>query len=59
MPAVDIVRPSGRLVARADVPGMKPEDIKVEVEDGVLEVTIPLPREAAQEKVTITPSAST
>jgi HSP20 family protein len=39
MPAVDIVRTNGRLVVRPDVPGMKPEDIKVEVEDGVLTVS--------------------
>ena len=39
MPAVDIVRTNGQIVVRADVPGMKPEDIKVEVEDGVLTVS--------------------
>jgi HSP20 family protein len=108
-PAIDVVRDDGNLVVRADVPGIKPEEIKVEVEDGVLtvsgeheqsdetknadyvrrersygsfsrslvlpsgvdagaikattrdgvaEVTIPLPQEARNEKVTITPTAS-
>ena len=38
-PAIDVVREDDALVLRADVPGMKPEDIKVEVEGGVLTVT--------------------
>jgi HSP20 family protein len=108
-PAIDVIRDDGNLVVRVDVPGIKPEDVKVEVEqgiltvsgeheerkeekdkqymrrerrfgafarsmalptgvdaeaikattrDGVLEVTIPLPKEAKQEAVTITPTAS-
>jgi HSP20 family protein len=107
-PAVDIVRDNGNLVVRADVPGIKPEEVKIEVEDdiltvsgeheerkeekdkdflrrerrygsfsrsmalppgvevkkikakthnGVVEVTIPLPKEAKKETVTITPTA--
>ncbi|HEY6890685.1 MAG TPA: Hsp20/alpha crystallin family protein [Solirubrobacter sp.] len=35
-PAVDLVRENGHLVVRADVPGIKPEDIEIEVEDGML-----------------------
>ena len=108
MPAVDMVRDNGHLVVRADVPGIKPEEIEIKAEegmlkisgkheessedkdehfvrrerrygtfsrtmalpdgvdpkritakthDGLLEVTIPLPKEAAREPVTITPSA--
>ena len=107
-PAIDVVRDNGNLVVRADVPGMKPEEVKIEVEDeiltvsgeheeereekdrhylrherrygsfrrslalpagvdakeikatthdGIVEVTIPLPKEAKQEKVKITPTA--
>ena len=107
MPAIDVVRDHGNLVLRADVPGITPQEVKIEVEndiltvsgeheesteakdkqyvrrerrygsfarsmalpagidakhikaitkDGVVEVTIPLPKEAKQEKVTITPT---
>jgi HSP20 family protein len=107
MPAVDLVRDGDKLVVRADVPGVKPEQIKIEVHegyltlsgeheetkedkekdyvrrerrygafarsiplpdgveakkikakthDGVIEVTIPLPKAAAKETVTITPT---
>jgi HSP20 family protein len=108
-PAVDVVRDNGNLVLRADVPGIKPEEVKIEVEDdiltvagehreekeverkrylrrerrygafsrsmtlpagvradeikatthdGVVEVTIPLPKEESKEKITITPTAA-
>jgi HSP20 family protein len=108
-PAIDMVRDDGHLVVRADVPGIKPEEIAIEVDqgvlvlsgkheetteetgkqfvrrerrfgafsrrmalpegvdpkkikatthDGVLEVTIPLPKEAAKEPITITPTAA-
>ena len=108
MPAIDMIRDNGDLVVRAEVPGIKPEEIEVKAEqgtltisgkheeaeeekgkhfvrrerrygafsrtmtlpdgvdpkkikasthDGVLEVTIPLPKEKAQEPVTITPTA--
>jgi len=107
-PAVDLVRDADKLVVRADVPGIKPEDIRIEfregyltlsgeheeateekdeqfvrrerrfgtfsrsiplpegveakkikatTHDGVLEVTVPLPKEAAKEPITITPTA--
>jgi len=103
-PAIDVVRDNGHLVVRANVPGIKPDEIEIKVEDnvltisgeheetkeetdkpfvrrerrygafsrsmplpegvdpkkidaktddGVLEVTIPLPKEAAHEPVTI------
>ena len=108
-PAIDVVRDNGNLVLRADIPGIKPEEVKIEVEDdiltvsgeheehkeqkdkhyvrrerrygsfsrsmalppgveaksikakthdGVVEVTIPLPKEAKKEPVTITPTAA-
>jgi len=108
-PAIDVVRDDGHLVVRADIPGIKPEEVKIEIEDdiltvsgehqerteekdkdyvrrerrygsfsrsmalpagvdakkiqakthdGVVEVTIPLPKEANKEKVEITPTAS-
>ena len=108
-PAVDVIRDNGNLVVRADIPGIKPDEVKIEVEDdiltvtgaheerkeekdknfprrerrygsfsrsmalppgvdakkikakthdGVVEVTIPLPKEAKKETVTITPTAA-
>jgi HSP20 family protein len=48
-PSVDVLRRDGAVVLRADLPGIKPDEGKVTVEDGVLEVTIPLP-EAEQRK---------
>ena len=107
-PSIDVFRDDGQLIVRADVPGIKPDEIAIEVDngmlslsgeheeaeektdkhfvrrerrygafsrrmplpegvdpnkikatthDGVLEVTIPLPKEAAKEPVTITPTA--
>jgi len=107
-PAIDVVRENGNLVVRADIPGVKPDEVKIEVDhdiltvmgeheerkeekdkhfvrrerrygsfqrsmalppgvdtakitakthDGMLEVTIPLPEEAKQEPVKITPTA--
>jgi len=108
-PAIDVVRDNGNLVLHADIPGIKPEEVKIEIEDdvltvsgeheerkeekdkdyvrrerrfgsfsrsmaipagvdakkikakthdGVLEVTIPLPKEAKKDTVKITPSAA-
>jgi HSP20 family protein len=107
-PAIDVVHENGNLVLRADVPGIKPDEVKIEVQDdiltvsgsheekkeekdkrflrrerrfgsfarsmtlptgvdpkqikakthdGVVEVTIPLPKVAQPEKITIKPSA--
>jgi HSP20 family protein len=109
MPAIDVERDNGNLVVRADVPGIKPDEVKIEVEDdiltvsgeheerkeekdkhflrrerrygafsrslalpagvdakkikakthdGVVEVTVPLPKEPTKETVTITPTAA-
>jgi len=38
-PAIDVVRDDGSLVIRADVPGLKPEEVKIEVEDDILTVS--------------------
>ena len=104
-PAIDVVRDDDHLVMRADLPGIKPEEVRIEVEDdiltvsvsigrarrrrtsttcgatpqrcvddaavgvdakkieakthdGIVEVTIPLPKEAKKEPVRITPTAS-
>ena len=38
-PRIDMVKKEGELVMRADLPGVKPDEIKVEVEDGVLTVS--------------------
>jgi HSP20 family protein len=38
-PAIDVVRDNGNLVLRADVPGIKPEEVKIEVEDDILSVS--------------------
>lgn len=38
-PSVDLIREKDRLVLRADVPGIEPDDVKIEVEDDVLTVS--------------------
>ncbi len=38
IPAVDIKEEKERFVIRADVPGVKPEDIEITMEDGVLTI---------------------
>ena len=38
IPPVDIEETSERLIVRAEIPGMKPEDIDVRVENGVLTI---------------------
>ncbi|HEX5193188.1 MAG TPA: Hsp20/alpha crystallin family protein [Solirubrobacteraceae bacterium] len=109
MPPIDVIRDDGNLVVRADIPGIKPEQVKIEVDDdvltvsgehdertetkdkhyvrrerrygsfsrsmalpagidpkkikahthdGVVEVTIPLPKQTNKETVTITPTAA-
>jgi HSP20 family protein len=109
MPAIDVERDDGNLVVRADVPGIKPDEVKIEIDndiltvsgqheerketkdkhflrrerrygsfsrslalpagvdakkikakthDGVVEVTVPLPKETKKETITITPTAA-
>ena len=38
-PAIDVMRENGSLVVRADIPGIKPEEVKIEVEDDILTVS--------------------
>jgi HSP20 family protein len=38
-PSVDLVRMEDGLVLRADIPGIKPDDVKIEVEDDVLTIS--------------------
>lgn len=38
-PSVDLIRKEDQLVLRADLPGIKPDEVKVEVEDDVLTVS--------------------
>ena len=35
-PAMDVVRDNGNLVVRADIPGIKPEEVKIEVDHEIL-----------------------
>jgi HSP20 family protein len=39
MPAIDVERENGNLVVRADVPGIKAEEVKIEVKDDILTVS--------------------
>src|SRR6516225_759479 len=38
-PAIDVVRDDGCLVVRADLPGIKPEEVKIDVEDDILTIS--------------------
>lgn len=38
-PAIDVERKDGSLVVRADVPGIKPEEVKIEIENDILTVS--------------------
>jgi HSP20 family protein len=38
-PAIDVVRDDGHLVVRANVPGIKPEEIEIKVEENVLKIS--------------------
>jgi len=38
-PAIDVVRDDGHLAVRADLPGIKPEEVKIEVEDDILTIS--------------------
>ncbi|HET9013072.1 MAG TPA: Hsp20/alpha crystallin family protein, partial [Gemmatimonadaceae bacterium] len=39
MPAIDMVRDDGDLVVRAEVPGIKPEEIEIKAEEGTLTIS--------------------
>ena len=49
VPAVDIVEEKDRYVLRADVPGVKPEDIEVNMENGILSVSGEREQESTEE----------
>jgi HSP20 family protein len=38
-PAIDVERDDGNLVIHADLPGIKPDEVKIEVEDDILTVS--------------------
>jgi HSP20 family protein len=38
-PAIDVERDDGNLVIHADVPGIKPEEVKIEIQDDILTVS--------------------
>jgi len=38
-PMIDVVREDGHLVVNADLPGIKPEEVRIEVEDDILTVS--------------------
>lgn len=39
MPAIDVERNKNHLIVRADIPGVKPDDVKIEAQDGVLTIS--------------------
>jgi len=39
MPAIDVVREDGHMVVHADLPGVTPEEVKIEVDDDILTVS--------------------
>jgi HSP20 family protein len=50
MPSVDVIRKDGNVILRADIPGIKPDDVKVTVEDDVLTVSGAHSDESKEEK---------
>lgn len=38
-PAIDAIKGDGKLVVRADMPGIKPDEVKIQVEDDILTVS--------------------
>lgn len=48
-PAIDVMRGEGEVTIRADVPGFKAEDIKVEVEDDALTISGSMEEESEEE----------
>lgn len=49
-PSVDVLRKDGTVVLRADLPGIKPDEVKVTVEDDVLTVSGEHAEESKEEK---------
>jgi HSP20 family protein len=50
VPAVDIKEEDGRFLIHADVPGVKPDDIEVHMENGVLTISGRRESESAEER---------
>lgn len=38
-PSIDVVRRDGEIVLRADIPGLKPDEVRITVQDGILTVS--------------------
>lgn len=49
-PSVDVIHKDGTVVLRADLPGIKPDEVKVTVEDDVLTVSGEHTEESEEEK---------
>lgn len=49
-PKVDVVRKDNKLITRVDLPGMKKEDVQVQVEDGFLTLSGERQKETKEEK---------
>lgn len=49
-PSVDVIRDDGHVILRADLPGIKPDEVKVKVEDDVLTVSGEHREESEEEK---------
>ena len=49
-PSVDLVKKDDQMVLRADLPGIKPDEVKIEVEDDVLTVSGEHREEEKEEK---------
>jgi HSP20 family protein len=49
-PKVDVVTKDNALITRVDLPGMKKEDVKVEVQDGLLTLSGERKKEVTEEK---------
>ena len=49
-PQVDVIERDGRLITRVDLPGMKKEDVKVEIADGYLTISGERKREKEEKK---------
>jgi HSP20 family protein len=49
-PSVDVIRDNGNLIMRADLPGIRPDEVKVSVEDDVLTVSGEHREESDEEK---------
>ena len=49
-PSVDVLRKNGNVILRADLPGIKPEEVKITVEDEVLTVSGEHSEESEEQK---------